>query len=341
MDDRRLWVSERDCEPLLAAAAAMGLAPPGELEAPLPLSRYFRLQDAVSRMLGDETSKFSQRSLLPGTTEFVLSSLAPEQGAESQLRHIAQAYNCAHGGHFNHVERRDERLVFRIDVSNFPFALPNEAPATVAFMEGVLIFLHALIDIATRGAAESALRRVVTRRAGPEPGHGLLGFWGRPIAYGHRAFGLDYDAQALDRYPRDPRKQALTNAAVQDHLQRLIARREAKPAFASVSEEVRAALEAGVREQEAAAARLGVSVATLRRRLAAEGANFRAIRQAVLLEAAQQKLRAGCSPSLAAEELGFSDLRSFARAFKGWTGLSPAAFARGAAGERICPVALT
>jgi len=336
-----LWVAARDAEPLLAAACAVGLVHPDECAVSLPLAQYFRLQDALARQAGDETSRFSQRPLLPGTTEFVLSSLAPDQGAEAQLRRIAQAYNCAHGGHFNQVDRRNGRLVFRINVAGFPFALPSEAPATLAFMEGVLIFLHALIDIATDGAAQCALRRVMTRRASGEPALGLLDFWSAPIAFGQKAFGLEYEAETLDSYPRVRARQALTNAGVQEHLQRLIAQREAQPASAGMVDQVRAALESGVRDQVSAARRVGISVATMRRRLAAEGMSFRDLRQSVLTEAAREKLRIGCPPSLAAEELGFSDLRSFSRAFKAWTGVSPAAFARAAARERNCPLAVT
>jgi AraC-like DNA-binding protein len=84
----------------------------------------------------------------------------------------------------------------------------------------------------------------------------------------------------------------------------------------------------GVLSQTAIARRLGLSVATLRRRLDAQGEGFRGIRERVLSERARWELTRTTSVSRAAEALGFSDSRSFSRAFQAWTGMTPAAFIR-------------
>lgn len=79
------------------------------------------------------------------------------------------------------------------------------------------------------------------------------------------------------------------------------------------------------------AARLGFSGATLRRRLAREGASFRAIRAAVQDAIAKQWLRTQKPPiGVIAERLGYVDLYSFRRAFTRQNGCSPAAFRRAA-----------
>jgi AraC-like DNA-binding protein len=70
--------------------------------------------------------------------------------------------------------------------------------------------------------------------------------------------------------------------------------------------------------------------ATLRRRLESEGASFRDLRRDTLNEAAKRLLRRRSSVAEVAEELGFSDFRSFNRAFKAWNGVTPKAYADGA-----------
>jgi len=97
----------------------------------------------------------------------------------------------------------------------------------------------------------------------------------------------------------------------------------------SARERVVDAFEDNVFTQQAVAKRLGLSVATLRRRLEMEGSpSFRALNERALKRAARSLLEQRHHPSDVAEELGFSDLRSFARAFKRWIGVTPTAYAR-------------
>jgi AraC-like DNA-binding protein len=91
---------------------------------------------------------------------------------------------------------------------------------------------------------------------------------------------------------------------------------------------VRSAIKRGVIDQTRVAALLGVSTATLRRRLEIEGASFREVRQDVLNGAAKALLNKGRAVAEVADELGFSDFRSFNRAFKSWNGETPAAFSQ-------------
>ncbi|MCI0403947.1 MAG: AraC family transcriptional regulator [Acidobacteria bacterium] len=84
----------------------------------------------------------------------------------------------------------------------------------------------------------------------------------------------------------------------------------------------------------AAAARdLGVSRRGLQRKLAARGTSFREMFRALRSELALTLLsRRDISMSETADSLGFSELSSFNRAFKKWTGLSPQAYRRKPAG---------
>ena len=71
-----------------------------------------------------------------------------------------------------------------------------------------------------------------------------------------------------------------------------------------------------------------MSVATLRRRLSEEGSHFRQLLLTARLRRAEAMLRRGCSVARTTEELEYSDIRAFNRAFKRWKGQTPAAFAQ-------------
>jgi AraC-like DNA-binding protein len=79
-----------------------------------------------------------------------------------------------------------------------------------------------------------------------------------------------------------------------------------------------------------AARRLGMSRATLARRLAALGIRFQGLKDELRRDAAIALLTGSDLPVAAiAERVGFSEASAFQRAFRGWTGLAPGRFRRG------------
>jgi AraC-like DNA-binding protein len=95
---------------------------------------------------------------------------------------------------------------------------------------------------------------------------------------------------------------------------------------------VRALIAAGLdtgAKLENVAARLGMSPRTLRRRLAAAGASYTDILDEARRELAEHLLRTS-DPSIAdvAHRVGYSDVANFTRAFRRWTGTTPASFRR-------------
>ncbi|MES2936250.1 MAG: AraC family transcriptional regulator [Pseudomonadota bacterium] len=76
---------------------------------------------------------------------------------------------------------------------------------------------------------------------------------------------------------------------------------------------------------------LGMSGRHLNRKLAEEGISFKSLREALLHEMAVQALRAGQPVAAVGERLGFSDESAFSRAFRRWSGQTPAQFARAGA----------
>ncbi len=88
----------------------------------------------------------------------------------------------------------------------------------------------------------------------------------------------------------------------------------------------------GFRSIEEVAAELHMSTRTLKRRLAARGASFSALLEQERCEKALLLLRSSASTLDAiAEQLGYATASNFGRAFRRWTGQTPAAFRRGAA----------
>lgn len=89
---------------------------------------------------------------------------------------------------------------------------------------------------------------------------------------------------------------------------------------------VRAVIGPEAWSEPAAARALGMSTATLRRRLAEAGSSFRTVSSDARRAAAESLLVTGQSLEDIAVRLGFSDARSLRRACHAWFGMAPAAY---------------
>lgn len=289
------------------------------------LADHFRAMRQRAIETGDETCRLSQRRLVAGATDFVGETLRDAVDLKDAMRRIARGYNLLHGGDFNHVEERSGRLVYRITDKGFPFALEPGGEAAVTVMESVLILLHAMLSIAAGDDLRDELRLVRTRRARARPEPMMLRFWDAPVRFGAAVYSLEY-ASASGGRPVRLASGSLTAPRVYDWIIAVAEARSGERAHGDLGDKVRAALEAGEHDQAAIARRLGLSVATLRRRLALGGADFRSLRAAALNARAQNLLGGGRGADDVAEALGFADARSFRRAFKAWNGVTPGRF---------------
>lgn len=143
------------------------------------------------------------------------------------------------------------------------------------------------------------------------------------VKFDHEFNGLSIDAKYLD-YPVVQGEEALEEF-VRTAPYRLVIE---DPAVQSMTDKVKGLLSRDVgREMLAAeqvAARLGVSVTTLRRHLQHEGTSFQRLKDGSRMEAAFHYL--SCPDYITgdiAKQLGFDDSSAFFRAFKRWTGLTP------------------
>jgi AraC-like DNA-binding protein len=99
-------------------------------------------------------------------------------------------------------------------------------------------------------------------------------------------------------------------------------------AAGAVSEVVRGSLAVGDPGLAKVARRLGVSQRTLQRRLLAEGLTYHGVVDRVRREAAVTLVASPLPLALVGERVGYADAKAFRRAFRRWTGLSPAEFRR-------------
>jgi AraC-like DNA-binding protein len=160
-----------------------------------------------------------------------------------------------------------------------------------------------------------------------------------------RAFGAPVRFAAADNRLMFPVRELaspsrLANPQVADQLTKLAAALAAQVTpFASLQDRVaqtaRALLAAGVRPHRAVVARrLGMSQRSLQRGLEAEGTTFRAVHDSVLRELVEALLS---NPTLkldaVAHSVGFGDLAAFSKAFRRWTGCTPARYRAQLAGS--------
>jgi AraC-like DNA-binding protein len=336
---RRLLVSARYLAPLVALAERIAPGPARDeildlLKAPaeaepggqVRLADCCRLMRALSIGAGDETFDLSARPMMAGAAEMVFSRAAQAETLGDAMREVAHGYNVLHGGAYNRVESRGQTLAYVIDDARFPYTRARDDYLHFA-LEFALIFVHAAVCELANADLTPAVRRVSTQRGEAARDGEALGFWDAPVAWGEPVYAVVYDASAGARpLSRKPRQMRL-DLAIHNRILTLIEAREAAAGRGDgVREAVLRALGDGLYDQSAIAERLGISTATLRRRLTAEGASFRALLQEVLKQQACLRLAETGDVGETAETLGFSDPRSFTRAFKAWTGETPSRF---------------
>jgi AraC-like DNA-binding protein len=303
--------------------------------AAIGLADYFRILERFSLALQDESCGLTARPLMLGATDLVLSNVSGCGNLPDVMRAVANTYNILHGGAYNRVEVRSDRLTYVIDDNRFPY-VSDADPARILFrMNCVLVFLHALLTLVAGDALAGSLRQVHTKSA-RSSGSGFSEFWGVPIRWSSPFYALDYEPGAAAFAVSGCRPPPSSRAIYRRMIELAEDKRRAPPASRSALGVVSDAFSESIYNEAAVARRAGISIATLRRRLQAEGLPaFRELRDRALNQAARTLLERRTNASGVAEQLGFSDLRSFSRAFKRWNGMTPAAYARARRAGRL------
>jgi AraC-like DNA-binding protein len=267
--------------------------------------------------------------MVAGTAEFVFSSAAHCATIGEAMHAIARAYNILHGDAYNVVKSTAGGITYAIDDERFPYTVPRDAFVCLS-LECTLIVLHCALCHFAGEDLSPRLKQVFTGRSpGQTWANQALAFWSTPIRYRARRYGLSYDLSVAGLPLVRHRDSVRPQVAIHSRVISLIEARGAPDGPPpTIGQEVVLALRDGLQSQEEVAARLGVSVATLRRRLEEEATSFRGLRCQVLDERGRQMLVEGGEIGAVAEALGYSDARSFARAFRHWNGVTPATWVK-------------
>ncbi|PTB89053.1 AraC family transcriptional regulator [Pseudidiomarina aestuarii] len=286
----------------------------------LTLVDVLRLLEQYAIAVHDESWHLSQRPLLPGTNDFVLAQLPKCKTLQDMLEQLAQSYNFIHGGNYNRVEVRQRTLVYVVDDADFPYQRENKSDYISFNLNCVLMYIHGIV--CTLLEQTVPLVKVETKST-PTLANPLFSeFCETAIRYESNVYALHFPLEMATTELRWPADQVLTSAQVYQELQQRLHSSQDLPGSRFL-QRVRTEVANGTTSQEQLASQLGCSVATLRRKLAAHSTSFRKVREHVLNQRAKTLLAQGLTLESIALQLGFSDSRSFSRAFKAWNGHSP------------------
>ncbi|GAA1929452.1 AraC family transcriptional regulator [Streptomyces durmitorensis] len=306
-----------DTVPLLRTAQIPPLLL-GDDRARITEVQFARLFRELYRATGDEFLGLGAAVSRPGTFAMMCHASLGCRDLGAAMERGVTFYGLFPGGPDLTLEHRD--------TGSAVFAVRNDLEHDYFLAECLVIIWHRLCSWLIG-------RRIPLHWAEfghPPPPHkdeyGLL--FGCPVRFGAARTGAGFDEHWLSApLIRD-------EAALEGMLERapfdLLSRREYGT---TVAEQVRRALARALRTSPRLpslgeiAARLAVSPATLRRRLAQESTSYQQLKDAVRRDAAIAGLAEGTEPiaDLAAR-LGFSEDTAFHRAFRRWTGTTPGAY---------------
>lgn len=312
-----------------AVLAEAGIAPAllAQSGARVPAEAFARLWMAVARALDDEFFGLDARRMKVGTFAMLCHALAGQPTVGAALRLALRGFGLCFDDIAVQLRVGGGQALLQIDNRIRPGdASPAAADARRFADETLLVMLHGLL-------CWLAARRVPLARidwAHPEPPH--ADEYRRMFAplqrFGQPATAAAFDARVLaGAVSVTP---ASLKAFLRDAPQSVFLKQVVPTGLGDRARRLcRAALDAGLPAPTLAelADALGLSTATLRRRLDAEGAAWGPLKDAVRRDLALQLLAEGRLPVAdVATRLGFEDASTFYRAFRKWTGQAPGAW---------------
>jgi AraC-like DNA-binding protein len=295
-----------------------------EEKAPLNLVDFFRIQELISIEIRDESLLMSSRPLLLGTTDHVLASLQGKETIADAIKQLATSYNFIHSGKYNRVELRNTHLVYIIDDALFPYAPQSDAKQIAFNMENVLIFVHSIISSLLNVPIGNFIKKVQYKAYRTNTEFEQKIFNNACIQTDSKTYALFYDISIINESLSWVNEKPLTSQHVYSEIQKLVSVQNQESIKVNCfKSRVIELLESGVLQQDKVACKLCCSIATLRRNLNQQNTSFRKLKGMVLNKEAKFLLSQHLSLIDIAEVLGFSDVRSFIRAFKQWSGITP------------------
>ncbi|SAK61785.1 AraC family transcriptional regulator [Caballeronia glebae] len=279
--------------------------------------QFSTLYRLLAMELDDEMPGIFARPLRNGTLKFLCLSLLDAPRLEVALHRFGQFFHLVLD-EFQLVSRREGRYAIVEFIAN-----PHGPQASALARELVLKLVHGVASWLIR--AKIPLVEAAFEFMRPAQSGDLLYLFPGPVRFGRDRTLIAFDARYLDRPIRQRKSDldAFLQRAPEDWI------------FVSFTEEmvchrVRHCIAAGLPKTptvDAVAQQLHYSMRTLCRRLEAEGTTFQAIKDEVRRDIAIQRLtRSDDAIAAIAYDVGFDNPTAFHRAFRHWTGSTPAAY---------------
>lgn len=284
------------------------------------LSTFLAIMSALAEIHHDESCNFSERPKISGSSQFILDQMSTCRTLKEALFKLTEVSNFLNGAVYSKVQETDDKLLILIDDAKFPYKF-GDTNFLYCYVECLLIKLHCAIQYCVGSENTLALPYVSMKRAPSELAKHLR-FWQGRIKYQSRTYVMSYDAEIGD-IPLHLPAHGLTLRGLSQYTSQMISNSEAFHIPITVSGRVKKLISDGLNSQQEVSRALGMSITTMRRRLLEEGTSFREERKVIQRELSANMLESGMSAEDVTEKLGFSDLRSFSRAFKDWHGATP------------------
>jgi AraC-like DNA-binding protein len=318
-----LGLSER----ALLAAAGLERAELADPDARVPLEAHARLWEAISTARGNVGLSLGPRLARHALGVVGLAMRASETIGDA-LGVLARFRPLVLADAVPTVEVDGDLLVFRQTMPPRFSRLRHPAEAQAAAATSLLRFL---------AREEVVPSRVAFPHAAPTDPRPHAALFGRPPHWGAPCLELAFDARIVGR-PLVQADPALFAYLTQRAASLLSGVRDEAPVAERVRAVVNDFLVDGEPRLDDVARRLAIAPRTLHRRLRDAGTSFAAVLDDVRRSRAEALL---ADSALGAYEIGFmlgySDAAAFTRAFRRWTGTTPAAFRAARAGGASGP----
>ncbi len=290
----------------------------------IDIDSSWHILNAQYNLANEESHNLSQRPLVRGTTRLIFSNILHCTNLLEALNNIVHTYNVIHGGEFNFVRRRGKQLSLVVDDRHFHYI---RKPPILA-VEYALLRIHCALSFLARKPLR--VQRVGTPRTTLPAYHHHLKLFDAPIELGQKTYTISYHASEFDTQLESTQHIDINGNLFPYYLALQAEHHNAAQTHAFTDRVIRLILECTAREQRCNQARvaslLNMSVPTLRRHLQHLGTSYRALQDQAHGDLALTLLQEYRSPEITAQKLGYSELRSFKRAFRRWHHMTPAAY---------------
>ena len=309
-----------------AVLAEAGIAAPllAQGTARVPAQAFARLWMAVARALDDEFFGLDARRMKVGTFAMLCHALAGQPTVGAALRQALRGFGLFFDDIGASLQVAGGQAVLQIH--NRIRAGPGQADASRFADETLLVMLHGLL--CWLAGRRVPLARVDWAHAAPAHADEYRRMFGPLQRFGAPVTAAVFDARVLSAATTVT--PASLKAFLRDAPQSVFLKQVVSTNLGDRARRLcRSALDSGAPAPTLAelGRALGLSTATLRRRLDAEGAAWGPLKDAVRRDLALQLLADGrLSVADIATRLGFEDASTFYRAFRKWTGSAPGAW---------------